>query len=509
MTNLKDRIFAANLASNVANFSLSILIGFWYTPYLIGRLGISDFGFIPLSMTVVSYMSIFTLSINSSVSRFMTVAMIRNDANEASRLFNTSVFSLLALSSILFVFVVWGTLWVDKFLNVPPGSEQQVRILFACAGVAFIINAMVAPFSTPAFSNNRLDVLNVLSILQTLARAGFVVFFFTWMSPKLWQIGGGLLISALVSAVGGIFIWRSLAPELLIVRQDANWETFRTITRTSGWMFLTQVGTLFLLSIDVVVINRLLGPEATARYAAILQWSNMLRSFAGSMSGIFAPSLIAHYARDDMHALVTDGNRAVKFLGIVVALPIGLICGFAGPLLTVWLGNDFAAFSPLMVLLVAPLSINLAITPLFGIALANDRMKIPGIVQLVAGFLNLGLALLLCGPVGWGMYGVAAAGAIILSGKNLLFMPVFTAHLVRQPWYMFYREMGTIMAATAMVGGLSYSITWCLQITDWLSLIACSVCVSLVYAGYIYCLALNANDRKNIARFGSSLIRSV
>ena len=81
MTNLKDRIFAANLASNVANFSLSILIGFWYTPYLIGRLGISDFGFIPLSMTVVSYMSIFTLSINSSVSRFMTVAMIRNDAN--------------------------------------------------------------------------------------------------------------------------------------------------------------------------------------------------------------------------------------------------------------------------------------------------------------------------------------------------------------------------------------------------------------------------------------------
>jgi membrane protein EpsK len=419
------------------------------------------------------------------------------------------VFGLLALSSILLVFVVWGTLWVDKFLSIPPGSEQQVRVLFACAGVAFLINAMVSPFSTPAFSNNRLDVLNVLSILQTLARVSFVVFLFTWMRPQLWQIGGGLLISALVSAVGAIFIWRSLAPELLIRRQDAYWETFRTITRTSGWVFLVQVGGVLLLSIDIIVINRLLGPESSARYAAILQWSTMLRGLAGTIGGIFTPTLIAHFAREDMHALVADGNRAVKFLGIIVALPIGLICGFAGPLLTVWLGDDFGAFSLLMVLLVAPLSINLAITPLFAIALAKDQMKMPGIVQLVAGLLNLGLALLLCGPVGWGMYGVAAAGAIILTGKNLVFMPVFTARLVRQPWYMFYREMGTIMASTAMVGGLSYAITWCLHITNWLSLLASWVCVSLVYLGYIYCFALNANDRKNIARMGASLIRAV
>jgi len=505
--NSKHRRFAANLVSNLANFGLSVLIGFWFTPYLIKHLGLTGFGLIPLAMTVVSYMSIFTLSMNSSVSRYLTVALARNDTAEASRLFNTSVFSMLALSLTLLLFVIGGALWVDKILDVPPGSEQEVRILFAFAGVAFLINAVFAPFSTPAFSCNRLEILNCVSIAQTLARVGFVVAMFTWMHARLWQIGGSLLIAALVAAVGGIFIWRLLAPELAIRTKDFNWNTLKDLTQTSGWVFLVQVGTLLFLSIDLVVINRLMGVEANGRYAAILQWSNMLRGLAGTVAGIFTPTLLAHFARNDMDALVNDGNRAIKFLGVFVALPIGLICGFARPLLTIWLGKDFAPFAPLMVLLIAPLSVNLAISPLFTIALAKDQMRMPGIVQIIAGFLNLGLALLLCGPVGWGMYGVATAGAIMLTGKNLIYMPLFTARLTRRPWFKFYREMGTIVTATAVVGGLSWALSLWMNITTWPSFLSCCAAVSLLYAGYIYFFALNKNERGIIAKMAAPLIR--
>jgi len=505
--NSKHRRFAANLSSNLANFGLSVLIGFWFTPYLIKHLGLASFGLIPLATTVVSYMSIFTLSLNSSVSRYLTVALTRKDTNEASRLFNTSVFSLLALSAALLLFVLGGALWIDKFLDVPSGSEQQVRDLFAFAGVAFLINAMFAPFSTPAFSCNRLEILNIVSIAQTVARVGFVVLLFTWAPAQLWQIGGGLLASALVSAVGAIFIWRLLAPELAIRGRDFNWNTLKAITQTSGWMFLLQIGGVLLLSIDLVVINRLMGAESNGRYAAILQWSNMLRSLAGTVAGVFTPTLLVHFARDDMDALVNDGNRAIKFLGVFVALPIGLICGFARPLLTVWLGNDFAPFATLMVLLIAPLSVNLAISPLFTIALAKDQLRMPGIVQIVAGVLNLGLALLLCGPVGWGMYGVAAAGAIILTAKNLIYMPLFTARLTHRPWYKFYREIGTIIIATSVGGGLSWATSSWLVITNWPSFIAGCTFVSVLYTGYVYFVALNAGERAIIAKMAGSLIR--
>jgi O-antigen/teichoic acid export membrane protein len=503
----KHRRFAANLTSNLANFSLNILIGFWFTPYLIRHLGLANYGLIPLATVVVSYMSIFTLSINSSVSRFLTVALNRERSGEANRLFNTSLFSLLALAAVLLLFVLGGSLWVDKFLNVPPGAEQQVRILFAFAGVAFLINAVFAPFSVPAFSCNRLELSNFVAIVQTLARVGLVVALFALLSPQLWQIGSSLLLSALVAAGGGIFIWRSLAPELRIQRADFDWGTLKAITQTSGWVFLVQVGTILFLSIDLVVVNRLMGPLANGRYAAVLQWSTMLRGLAGTVAGIFTPMLLAHFARGDSDALVKDTRRAIKFLGIFIALPIGLICGFSRPLLTLWLGKNFTPLAPLMVLLVAPLSVNLAIMPLFTIALAKDEMRMPGIVSLVTGVLNLGLALLLCGPVGWGMYGVAAAGAIVLTGKNLIYMPLFAARLTHRPWFTFYREMGTITTATLIIGGLSWAFSSWLTLFNWPLFLAACIGTSLLYGTYVYFLALKMDERGIIAKMVSSSFR--
>ena len=52
-------------------------------------------------------------------------------------------------------------------------------------------------------------------------------------------------------------------------------------------------------------------------------------------------------------------------------------------------------------------------------------MRVPAIVTIVMGFGNLGLAILLAGPMGWGLYGVAAAGAIALTAKNLIFTPLY------------------------------------------------------------------------------------
>jgi len=257
----------------------------------------------------------------------------------------------------------------------------------------------------------------------------------------------------------------------------------------------------------LLVVNWLLGPVANARYAAVLQWSAVLRGLAGTVAGIFTPMLLMHFAHDNHHALVKDTRRAIKFLGIFIALPIGLICGFSYPLLTIWLGKDFSPLAPLMVLLVAPLSVNLAIMPLFAIALAKDEMRMPGIVSLVTGVMNLGLALLLCGPVGWGMYGVAAAGAIMLTGKNLIYMPLFAARLTRSPWFTFYREMGTITVATIIIGGFAWVISSCVTLSNWPVFLAACACVSLVYAAYIYFVALKTDERGIITKMAGSFLR--
>jgi len=62
-----------------------------------------------------------------------------------------------------------------------------------------------------------------------------------------------------------------------------------------------------------------------------------------------------------------------------------------------------------------------------------------GLVTLVIGVGNLLLALLLAGVFGWGLNGLAAAGAITLTVRHLLFTPLYGARVLNRPYGTFFR----------------------------------------------------------------------
>src|SRR5207245_5150934 len=97
------------------------------------------------------------------------------------------------------------------------------------------------------------------------------------------------------------------------------------------------------------------------------------------------PTMYHIYARGDIDGLVIYLNRAIKFVGLVMALSIGLICGFSEPLLKLWLGTTFGSLAPVLFLIAIHLCINLSMYPIYAMPLAADRVKVPGLVTLVIG----------------------------------------------------------------------------------------------------------------------------
>src|SRR6478672_7338267 len=89
--------FTVNLFANVGSLGLSMLVGVWYVPFLVGHLGVAAYGLIPLASTLTSYMSLITLGLNSAVGRSLTIALEREDHAQANRIFNTSLWGSLVL----------------------------------------------------------------------------------------------------------------------------------------------------------------------------------------------------------------------------------------------------------------------------------------------------------------------------------------------------------------------------------------------------------------------------
>ncbi len=197
-----------------------------------------------------------------------------------------------------------------------------------------------------------------------------------------------------------------------------------------GWVIVDKIGSLFLFQIDLIVVNLLFGATAAGEYAIALQWRILLQTIAGTISGVLVPTILTYYAQNQIETLISMTQSAVKFMGLAMALPVGLICGFAPQLLTIWVGAEHANLAPLMVILTIHLAVNTAVMPLFSITIAHNRVRVPGIITIMTGITNLTLAIVVPLVTGWGYYGVAIAGAFIFTIRHVLFVPWYTAKVL-------------------------------------------------------------------------------
>jgi membrane protein EpsK len=246
------------------------------------------------------------------------------------------------------------------------------------------------------------------------------------------------------------------------------------------WLLVNHLGALLFLRVDIWVCNRFVSPEAAGDYAAVLQWSNLIRLTVTVLGGVIAPMIVIYYARSEIERLIQLSKLSVRIFSLVLAIPISVLCVFSPALLSIWLGDSFARLWPLMVIMLCHLGINVGVTPLFNIQIAVNRVRWPGIVTLIMGIANLVLAIFLARYIGWGIYGVAIAGAILLTAKNALFTPIYGAIILHQPWHTFLKSYVSGLAFLAGLLTLEYTLSKYTQPASLLHLTATFLIVSLV-----------------------------
>jgi membrane protein EpsK len=109
---------------------------------------------------------------------------------------------------------------------------------------------------------------------------------------------------------------------------------------------------------------------------------------------------------------------------------------------------------------------------------------------------NLVLALVLAGPMHWNLYGIAAAGAIMLTVKNVLFTPIYGAYVLGRSCGRFFRELALIVGITSVSVLLCRGMLRFQPIAGWAELAMASLAFSALYGVVVYRLILTADERK-------------
>ena len=485
-----------NLIANTLYFIYNIIIGLLLVPYFIDSLGVASYALIPLATSITNYVNLVAQSLNISVSRYLTIDLQKGELKKANITFNTALFGTLGVILIMFPIILLISYYTPSFFAIPEGQENAARILFLGVLNAFLVRAWGSNFGVSLFAYNRLDLQNLVNAVNILVQVGLIVILFKFYSPSLVYIGLAYLMGAVAALILTIVFSRKINPHLKVNIKDFRGSKVREITEMGSWVIIDQIGSLLFLQIDLIVVNKLFGTVAGGEYSVVLTWSMMLRTIAGMLVGVMTPIIITYYAKERIDELVNISKTAVRLTGYALALPIGYICGFAPQLLSLWVGPEFAKLSPLMFIVLSHLVINLSVMPLFAINVAYNKVRIPGIITFLMGIGNLLLAIIIPGITGWEYYGVAVAGAIMLTLKNTFFTPWYAAKVLGLSRKTFISSMLSNVLAMALAAGTCYMVTYLYQISGLLPLVTCGTILTLIYVSITWIFGLTPRERR-------------
>jgi len=440
--------FSTNVLSNVAYFVVSAVIGIALVPYFVDTLGLAAYGLIPLATSITGYVTLIIDSLNTSISRFLTIDLQRSDIARANQTFNTALFGTLAIILALVPIILLIAWFAPKFFDVGEAASGDVFILFSLILGSVLIRAWTSNFMVTLFAYNRLDYRNLVNIANLATQVILVVILFNVFSPSLVYVGISYFVAALIALYQAQNLSRRICPYLHISVSSYSHTRFGEISGIAFWVIIDTIGFMLNANIALLVVNKLFGGVAGSEYSLVILWSTLLYGIAGLVTTVMTPMIFNYYSRRDTEGLIKFALFAMKCISLLMAPIIGLICLFSPQLFTVWMRSDeFIHLAPLVWIAVSPVIIKVQTSAIASISVGYGRVKIPAFYSLFAGLLNVYLSFTLPFMFGLGIYGVALSSAIAMILHTGVSAPLYAAYIIHAPLSTFLR---------AILKGISY-----------------------------------------------------
>ena len=478
-------------------FIVYILSGVVFIPFLVEHYGTGTYGLIALAGFLTQYVGMVSSAVAAAVSRFINIAINRNDWKQANEIFSTAVLAnivAIALQLPFYAVGLWKLAWLIDF---PPERAGDFRLLVLCNITVFFNSVLTGVFFTPIAAANRLDIGQKLDIASLLIRLVLLYVLISSLGAKLWIIGVVDLGRALLTTGIGLSISRRFVDgKLRFSRKKINMKWVRPVLSMAGWSLVSALGFALFTRTDVWMLNRFVSKEMAGVYAALLVWPNLLKQVCGQFSSLLSPVYMIDFAKGNLERVGNTCLSSSKIVGLFSGFAVGFIYVFAEPILGQWIGEGFIQYAFLLKLMVVGLVVTLGESVIWGVFPALDKTHFSGLANLVTGILNILLSLGLV-AAGYGVVGVALGTLVSTMVKCALVMPYGAARELGLPYVRFLANH----AAGAVVFGL-------IAVSDHFFVLGVSTAilhrlavyfvVSVVLTLFLFAYVLSGMERKHL-----------
>jgi O-antigen/teichoic acid export membrane protein len=424
-------------------------------PFVVRGLGTERFGLLSLAWVVLGYFTIFDLGLGRATTKYVAEALGKGEGTQVPQIIWTAV-TVQAIMGFLGAIVLLGItdLLVDRVLNIPPELLGEAKVTFHLLAFSIPVVLIASSFSGVLEAAQRFDLVNAIRIPSSIL---------TYLLPLVGlSLGMGLLgIVALIllarfgALIAFVAMNMSIRPELR--EYSASFNLLLRLFSYGGWVTVTSIVGPILVYLDRFLIGSLLTIAAVAYYTAPYEAVTRLWIISASLTMTLFPAFSALEGGKNGQRLGTLFARSVKYILLTTGPAVVMIWLFAGEILQIWLGADFATESTvaLQILAAGVLINSLAHTP-FALLQGVGRPDLPAKFHLIELPVYIVVAWILVSQ--FGIAGAAGAWTLrVALDTLLLFWATFRV-------YGFSLRLlatnGTILAGVSLVilAGVGYGL---------------------------------------------------
>jgi len=424
----KVRRIAGNVIFNWISLAVVTLTGFFLAPFVVHRLGNVAYGVWVLVASLNSYMGLLDLGMRGAVTRFVSKGYAQGDHARSSAAVSGALWIRIWLSAAIVFVGIGFSAGFHRFFSVPPALLHDARLAILVTAASMAITLSFGVFGGTLAALHRYDALSGANILQTLVRAGGVLWLLTH--------GHGILALALCELVAVsianflqlIFCLRSY-PELKVFFRRPSRETLQDLWGYSFYAFVINVAIQLVYYTDNLVVGAFASAASVTLYAIGGSLIGYARSIIGSMTTTFMPlasTFEAQGQQNHLRSLLIQGTRAT----LLVSLPIELALFFRGhTFIGLWMGKQYAEPSGtvLQVLLIS-LIVSAGSSASGGIVYGTEKHRRVALWAILEGASNLILSVILIRRMG--IIGVAWGTTLPSLFVEVVLWPPYICKLV-------------------------------------------------------------------------------
>lgn len=290
-------------------------------------LGVEDYGlYNVIAGTIIMFQSV-THIISGSSQRYLSYSLGENKSNNIAKYFSVSLNIYVVIAILLIIICETLGLWfINSELVIPPSRIYAANWVYQLSIITIVITILQCPFSAIIISYEDLDLLAVITILESVLKL-LAIWIISYLNiDRLIWYSASLMIIPVISLI--YYILSCIKRYNHLSYQKITEITpYKEILGFASWQFLGSMAGVGMLQIGTILINMFFGLIANASRAISIQVNGLLSTFCNNFTLSIKAPIIKAIARQDyvlVNKLFDTSNKFVYYMMQIIAIPLYL-----------------------------------------------------------------------------------------------------------------------------------------------------------------------------------------